>query len=169
MKAEIHPALKKVKFVCSCGESGDYVCEAYSTIAKDIVKVEVCSYCHPFYTGKQRIVDTGGRVEKFMKKKKAAEEHDARTKHSEKPNSGKSQRLNSAGEAAINTRSEKIEEQPIKKEEISSKEALQEAEKSPPVQIELIEQPQGEKMAEVTAKEKKPIKKRAPRKKKTSE
>lgn len=154
MKAEIHPTLKKVKFVCSCGESGDYVCEAYSTIAKDIVKVEVCSYCHPFYTGKQRIVDAGGRVEKFMKKKKAAEEHDARAKRSEKPKA---------------LRSEKIEEQPVKREETSNEEAVQEAGKSPPVQIELIEQPQSEKGAEGKAEEKKPAKKRAPRKKKSAE
>ena len=72
MKDTIHPKLQKVKFVCSCGESGDFVCEAYSTMAEATMKVDVCSYCHPFYTGKQRIVDTGGRVEKFKKKQQAA-------------------------------------------------------------------------------------------------
>ena len=79
MKEKIHPAIKKVKFVCSCGESGGLVCEAYSTTTKEEIKVEVCSYCHPFYTGKQRIVDTGGRVEKFLKKQKVAQEKKAKT------------------------------------------------------------------------------------------
>ena len=74
MKDKIHPKLQKVKFVCSCGESGDYVCEAFSTMVESTMKVDVCSYCHPFYTGKQRIVDSGGRVEKFMKKQKVAQD-----------------------------------------------------------------------------------------------
>jgi large subunit ribosomal protein L31 len=73
-----------VKYVCSCGESGDYVCEAFSTTKEDTMKVEVCSYCHPFYTGKQRIVDTGGRVEKFRKKMQAAEEKKAVAKSKKK-------------------------------------------------------------------------------------
>jgi len=64
MKAGIHPNYKATKVTCVCGESF----EAGST--KDNLRVEICSKCHPFFTGKQRIVDTGGRVERFLKKYK---------------------------------------------------------------------------------------------------
>ncbi|AUH73744.1 50S ribosomal protein L31 [Legionella sainthelensi] len=60
MKASIHPEYKKVKVTCSCGEEF----ETRSTLGKDL-NIEVCSKCHPFYTGKQKLVDTGGRVQKF--------------------------------------------------------------------------------------------------------
>lgn len=60
MKAAIHPDYKAVKVTCSCGE----VFETRSTLTDDL-SIEVCSLCHPFYTGKQKIVDTGGRVQKF--------------------------------------------------------------------------------------------------------
>lgn len=60
MKAAIHPNYEVVKVTCSCGE----VFETRSTLCKDLT-IEVCSQCHPFYTGKQKLVDTGGRVQKF--------------------------------------------------------------------------------------------------------
>ncbi|WP_454781992.1 50S ribosomal protein L31 [Legionella sp. WA2022007384] len=60
MKASIHPEYKTVKVICSCGEEF----ETRSTLCKDL-NIEVCSQCHPFYTGKQKLVDTGGRVQKF--------------------------------------------------------------------------------------------------------
>jgi large subunit ribosomal protein L31 len=60
MKASIHPDYKKIKVTCSCGE----VFETASTLCKDLT-IEVCSKCHPFYTGKQKLIDTGGRVQKF--------------------------------------------------------------------------------------------------------
>ncbi len=63
MKEGIHPAYKEIKVNCSCGNSF----ETRSTLAEDL-HVEVCSMCHPFYTGKQKLVDTGGRVEKFRQK-----------------------------------------------------------------------------------------------------
>ena len=63
MKAEIHPAYQAIKVTCSCGNSF----ETRSTLDKDLL-VDVCSACHPFYTGKQKIVDTGGRVDKFRQK-----------------------------------------------------------------------------------------------------
>ncbi|MBW3567285.1 MAG: 50S ribosomal protein L31 [Proteobacteria bacterium] len=63
MKAEIHPQYAAVKVTCSCGNAF----ETRSTMGEDI-QVEVCSQCHPFYTGKQKIVDTGGRVDKFRRK-----------------------------------------------------------------------------------------------------
>ncbi|MCR9191588.1 MAG: 50S ribosomal protein L31 [Gammaproteobacteria bacterium] len=61
MKSEIHPEYSNIKVTCSCG----HVYETRSTLCKDLT-IEVCSNCHPFYTGKQKIVDTGGRVQRFM-------------------------------------------------------------------------------------------------------
>jgi large subunit ribosomal protein L31 len=63
MKDAIHPEYKDINVVCSCGNS--FVTR--STLGHDL-QIEVCSNCHPFYTGKQKIVDTGGRVDKFRKK-----------------------------------------------------------------------------------------------------
>jgi large subunit ribosomal protein L31 len=63
MKAGIHPDYKTMTVTCTCGNKF----ETRSTIGQDL-QVEVCSNCHPFYTGKQKIVDTGGRVDKFRKK-----------------------------------------------------------------------------------------------------
>lgn len=63
MKQEIHPEYKEVKVTCSCGNA--FVTR--STAAKDL-HLDVCSQCHPFYTGKQKIVDTAGRVDQFQKK-----------------------------------------------------------------------------------------------------
>ncbi len=62
MKAGIHPDYKQTTITCACGE----VIETGST--KEGIKVEICSKCHPFYTGKQKLVDTGGRVDRFNKK-----------------------------------------------------------------------------------------------------
>lgn len=63
MKPEIHPAYQEIKVTCSCGESFT----TRSTAGKD-VQLDVCSHCHPFYTGKQKIVDTAGRVDRFRQK-----------------------------------------------------------------------------------------------------
>ncbi len=63
MKAEIHPNYTEIKISCSCGN--EFVTR--STLGEDL-QVEVCSSCHPFYTGKQKIVDTGGRVDKFRRR-----------------------------------------------------------------------------------------------------
>ena len=64
MKKDIHPPFKKTLVHCACGNEF----ETYST-AKEI-KVEICSKCHPFYTGEQRIVDSLGRVERFKRRYK---------------------------------------------------------------------------------------------------
>ena len=61
MKSEIHPEYKETQVTCGCGEKF----LTRSTVASGSIYVEVCSVCHPFYTGKQRILDTGGRVAKF--------------------------------------------------------------------------------------------------------
>ena len=62
MQEGIHPKYEPTTITCACGN----VIETRST-AKDI-KVEICSNCHPFFTGKQKLVDTAGRVERFKKK-----------------------------------------------------------------------------------------------------
>jgi len=63
MKAEIHPNYVEVNVSCSCGNSF----KTRSTASHDLT-IEVCSACHPFFTGKQKIVDTAGRVDKFRQK-----------------------------------------------------------------------------------------------------
>ena len=62
MKQGIHPDYKQTTITCACGE----VIETGST--KENIQVEICSKCHPFFTGKQKLVDTGGRVEKFNRR-----------------------------------------------------------------------------------------------------
>lgn len=62
MKANIHPEYKEVSVTCACGST-------FTTgSTKKELRVEVCSECHPFFTGKQKFVERGGRVEKFKKK-----------------------------------------------------------------------------------------------------
>jgi len=62
MKTDIHPAYSICDVACVCGN-------AFKTRSiKSAIKVEICSACHPFYTGKQKLLDTAGRVEKFKKK-----------------------------------------------------------------------------------------------------
>ena len=63
MKESIHPEYKEITVNCSCGNSF----QTRSTVGHDL-NVEVCASCHPFYTGKQKILDTAGRVDKFRKK-----------------------------------------------------------------------------------------------------
>lgn len=67
MKADIHPSYKTLKVTCSCGSTF----ETKSTLADDSLSLDVCSQCHPFYTGKQKLVDTAGRVDKFRKRYQA--------------------------------------------------------------------------------------------------
>lgn len=69
MKADIHPKYSETKFKCACGN----VVETRSTLKGDVA-VEICSACHPFYTGRQKFVDTAGRIEKFRKKYGITEE-----------------------------------------------------------------------------------------------
>ena len=63
MKDGIHPKYTEITATCSCGN----VITTRSTVCKDI-RLDVCSSCHPFYTGKQKILDSGGRVDKFNKR-----------------------------------------------------------------------------------------------------
>lgn len=63
MKENIHPKTFKAKIRCHCG----YEAELLTTKGEEL-EVEICSSCHPFYTGKQRFVDTAGRIDRFRKK-----------------------------------------------------------------------------------------------------
>ena len=63
MKQDIHPQYSEITVICSCGNTF----KTRSTASRDL-HVEVCSLCHPFFTGKQKIVDTRGRVDKFRRK-----------------------------------------------------------------------------------------------------
>lgn len=63
MQHKIHPKYEEVTVTCSCGNSFT----TRSTIGKDL-HIEICSACHPFFTGQQKMVDTAGRVERFRKK-----------------------------------------------------------------------------------------------------
>jgi large subunit ribosomal protein L31 len=61
MQAGIHPEYHKITVSCTCGNSF----ETGSTLTEDSLQLEVCNNCHPFYTGKQKIVDSGGMVQRF--------------------------------------------------------------------------------------------------------
>jgi large subunit ribosomal protein L31 len=64
MKNDIHPDYHEVTVVCACGNTF----KTRSTYKSDLLHLEICSNCHPFFTGKQKLVDSAGRVERFRKK-----------------------------------------------------------------------------------------------------
>jgi len=64
MKKDIHPAYHEVTVVCACGSTF----KTRSTYKGDLLHLEICSSCHPFFTGKQKLVDSAGRVERFQRK-----------------------------------------------------------------------------------------------------
>jgi large subunit ribosomal protein L31 len=64
MKEAIHPEYKEIQVRCACGETFT----TGTTKKAEELKVELCSKCHPFFTGKQKLVDSGGRVEKFKRR-----------------------------------------------------------------------------------------------------
>lgn len=64
MKADTHPEYSEVAVTCSCGNNF----KTRSTLNKEELLIEVCSQCHPFFTGKQKLVDTAGRIDKFQQK-----------------------------------------------------------------------------------------------------
>ena len=64
MKTKLHPTYEEITITCSCGNTFT----TRSTLKKKDLHIEVCSACHPFYTGQQKIVDTAGRVDKFRRK-----------------------------------------------------------------------------------------------------
>lgn len=62
MKDKIHPAYKEATIVCACWET------IHTRSTKPNIRVEICSKCHPYFTGKSKLVDSAGRVDKFMKR-----------------------------------------------------------------------------------------------------
>ena len=64
MKPNIHPVYEQIRVHCACGNTFD----TRSTVKGEMIRVEICSNCHPFFTGKQKLIDTAGRVERFQKK-----------------------------------------------------------------------------------------------------
>ena len=64
MKSGIHPNYREVMVVCACGNTF----KTRSTYKSDVLHLEICSKCHPFFTGKQKLVDSAGRVERFQRK-----------------------------------------------------------------------------------------------------
>jgi large subunit ribosomal protein L31 len=77
VKKDIHPDYMKCTISCACGN----VIETYSTVPE--IKVEICSNCHPFFTGKQKLIDTAGRVEQFRRKYGMREEGGGEKKEKE--------------------------------------------------------------------------------------
>ena len=69
MKKDIHPEFNQTKVRCACGH------EFMTGSTTDAIRVEICSKCHPFFTGKQKLVDTAGRVERFRRKSAKHEEN----------------------------------------------------------------------------------------------
>ena len=63
MKQDIHPNYTEITATCSCGNT----IQTKSTLAKDL-HIDICSECHPFFTGQQKIIDTAGRIDKFNKR-----------------------------------------------------------------------------------------------------
>ena len=63
MKQDLHPKYEEITATCSCGNK----IQTRSTLCQDL-SIEVCSKCHPFYTGTQKVMDTGGRIERFNKR-----------------------------------------------------------------------------------------------------
>jgi large subunit ribosomal protein L31 len=74
MKTGIHPKYQEATVVCACGNSWT------TRSTKPMLRIDLCAQCHPFYTGDQRIVDSAGQVERFMKRLEAAEEAPRRKK-----------------------------------------------------------------------------------------
>jgi len=64
MKPELHPTYQEISVTCSCGNKF----ETRSTFSDQELHLDVCSACHPFYTGQQKIVDTAGRIDKFQRR-----------------------------------------------------------------------------------------------------
>ena len=91
MKPDIHPEFKEVTVRCACGN------EFISGSTKDEIKVEICSACHPFFTGKQKLVDSAGRVERFYKKYSHIEEFRSKAEELEAERLARAEVLGPAG------------------------------------------------------------------------
>lgn len=124
MKAGIHPELKKTKVHCNgCGT------EFETAATVESITVDICSHCHPFYTGKQKLVDTAGRVEKFKQRAEAAKKRQAETT---KQAGAKAEREAAAAQAEdpeLKEIAEELEEQTVETPTEAAADAKQEATK----------------------------------------
>ena len=77
MKKDIHPEYRQTKMRCHCGH------EFQAGSTKEDISVEICSQCHPFYTGKQKLIDSAGRIERFRRKYSKYEEKKEAAKNAE--------------------------------------------------------------------------------------
>lgn len=84
MKQGIHPEYHEITAVCACGNTFS----TRSTYKSDILHLEICSRCHPFFTGKQRLVDTAGRVERFQRKYAGLRKTEVPAREAQAPKSG---------------------------------------------------------------------------------
>jgi len=100
VKKGIHPEYKETTIVCACGNT------VHTRSTKENIHVEICSKCHPFYTGKQKLVDSAGRVERFQKRYEKAEKEKGKKAASRKEESPK------AREEVSKTPEEKTPEEP---------------------------------------------------------
>ena len=106
MKSDIHPNYTTAEVVCACG-----IVFLKLEPPSRVLRIDLCSVCHPFYTGEQRIVDTAGQVERFMKRVEAASTTDQRP---------------SKRQQRINERNEKLRAERQRQEEIAAKAAAEE-------------------------------------------
>jgi large subunit ribosomal protein L31 len=121
MKAGIHPVYKLAKVICACGNTFE------TRSAKEIIKLEICSACHPFYTGQQRLVDTAGRVERFKKRFVATQGQTVVKKVSKVPAAKKVQHVGTAASARKKVLSSAPTTAPAKKDEKPAKKAPKKA------------------------------------------
>jgi large subunit ribosomal protein L31 len=101
MKEGIHPKYGKTTVTCVCGNTF----ETRTTVGKEI-KVEICSNCHPFFTGRQKLIDTAGRVERFLKKY-GLEDGSAKGEATEKPEAAATEKPAAAAKATPAAKAEK--------------------------------------------------------------
>ena len=83
MKKDMHPNYREITVVCACGNTF----KTRSTYKSDVLHLEICSNCHPFFTGKQKLLDTAGRVERFNRK--YAEFRKAKAEEAKTPAAGR--------------------------------------------------------------------------------
>ncbi len=118
MKKGIHPEYKKAKITCGCGN----VIETRTTVGD--LTVEICSACHPFFTGKQKLVDTAGRVDKFKARMEQAEKL-KKANQPKKSNTAKAKQVENLDEKVEKIKKELEKEEVEIKPEDSAKEAAQ--------------------------------------------
>lgn len=102
MKKGTHPKYMKCDVICNCGENRGVLFTTRSTVPQ--IKVEICSFCHPYFTGKQKIMDTAGRVDKFNKKL--------------------AKRKVKTEEVKAEVKTEEVITEPVKAEEVKTEEAV---------------------------------------------